>query len=90
MYKINHLADDNKFKCEFNLEKLFSENFTGETKYKEDVKPCGEKAEYKVSDKYHDYWMCRKHLYSLFPTAWTELKNKENGQNLRKITRNKK
>jgi hypothetical protein len=87
MYKLEHLAENNEFLCEFNLQKFFSSKVNFDEKYKEG-EPCAVKAEYKVSDKYNDYWMCRKHLYSLFPTVWEILK-KEEDQKTRKITRNK-
>ena len=76
-YKWKHLSSDTAFRCEFNLQYLFSKNFTASSVYVEDEHPCNVKAEYKVSDTNNDYWRCRKHLHALYPTVSKEVIEEE-------------
>ena len=89
-YRWKHLNKETTFKCEFNLQYVFSKHFTADSVYEDDEHPCNIKAEYQVSDDCNDYWMCRKHLHSLFPTVAKEVIDKEGLKNknyIRKILR---
>ncbi len=90
-YKWKHLKKETTYRCEFDLQGVFSKRFTADTVYEEDSKACNRKAEYQISDSKNDYWMCRKHIHSLFPAVGEEMVEKEGYKNkgyMRRILKN--
>ena len=83
-YRWKRLSKETEYKCDFDLQSVFSGRFTASSVYSEDEDACNIKAEYKISDQYNDYWMCRKHVHCLFPTVAKDLMVAEESRQKRK------
>ena len=68
-YKWEKINGSSPFRCEFNLETVFKSYFSPDLEYFEDDHECGLKATYKISDENSDFWVCGRHMKSLFPTV---------------------
>tara|TARA_R100000315_G_scaffold40117_1_gene17250 strand:- start:1980 stop:2267 length:288 start_codon:yes stop_codon:yes gene_type:complete len=72
-YKWEKINGSSPFRCEFNLETVFKSYFSPDLEYFEDDHECGLKATYKISDENSDFWVCGRHMGSLFPTVKEEI-----------------